>query len=429
MTTFLTIAALMTAIALGFILPTLLGKQRGGTTQNPRDQVNLAVLRDQFRELDADLAVGTIDEVAFASARHELEQRVAEDVQPNMPLHAATTGLRLQAIALGLVVMLGAAGLYSYLGTPLGIDLAQAIAPGEKSHAMSQKDTATMVERLAQQLKTQPTNAEGWLMLARSYTAMGRFVEASSAYAHLLTLVPPGAEIDANILTAYADALGMAHGKNLQGEPEKLLVRALAVDPNNTMALALMGTVAFERRDYVAAISDWQKILTLAPADSDMARMVTGNIKEAQAIVAGNPSSPSKASEVPVAVAAPVAGTPSANTPANQVAGTVELDPTLRAQVAETDTVFIFARAVQGPRFPLAVLRKQVKDLPLSFVLDDSMSMMPEAKLSGFPMVVVGARISKTGSATPSAGDLEGIVAPVALGSNGLKIRIGTRRS
>ncbi|HCN87684.1 MAG TPA: c-type cytochrome biogenesis protein CcmI, partial [Oxalobacteraceae bacterium] len=112
-----------------------------------------------------------------------------------------------------------------------------------------------------------------------------------------------------------------------------------------------------------------------------------------------------------------------------EVAGTVELDPALRSQVAENDTVFIYARAAQGPRFPLAVLRKQVKDLPLSFVLDDSMSMTPVAKLSDFPLVVVGARISKTGNATPSAGDLEGSIAPVPPGSKGLKIRISTRRN
>ena len=139
---------------------------------------------------------------------------------------------------------------------------------------------------------------------------------------------------------------------------------------------------------------------------------------------------PGAASEVPAASTEPVAKAPSPTaTAATQVAGTVELDPALRSQVADTDTVFIFARAAQGPRFPLAVLRKQVRDLPLSFVLDDSMSMTPDAKLSGFPLVIVGARVSKSGSATPSAGDLEGSIAPVPPGSKGLKIKISTLRN
>ena len=105
----------------------------------------------------------------------------------------------------------------------------------------------------------------------------------------------------------------------------------------------------------------------------------------------------------------------------------MELDPALRAQAADSDTVFIFARAAQGPRFPLAVLRKQVKDLPAAFVLDDSMSMTPDAKLSDFPQVVVSARISKSGNATPGAGDLEGVIEPVAPGAKNLKIRINKR--
>ncbi len=110
------------------------------------------------------------------------------------------------------------------------------------------------------------------------------------------------------------------------------------------------------------------------------------------------------------------------------MSGTVDLDPALRAQVADTDTVFIFARAVDGPRFPLAVLRKQVKDLPVTFSLDDSMSMMPNAKLSGFPNVQVGARISKSGSATPGPGDLEGVSAPLHLGATDVKVKINSIR-
>lgn len=424
MTAFLTIAALMTAMALAFILPALLGKQRGSGVQAQRDQVNLAVLRDQMRELDADLSAGTIDAAAYDSARHDLEQRVAEDVRPNLPMHTVSVGSRWQAITIGLAVIVGVAALYSLLGTPHGLDPASVAAPDENPHETSQKASETMVDRLAQRLKTEPENAEGWLMLARSYSAMGRFTDAGNAYAHLMTLVPG----DAQLMTDYADILAMSHGQSLQGEPEQLLVRALAADPTNAKALTLMGAAAYQRGDFAAAISNWQKILTLAPADSEISRMALDNIKQAQVAAAGHPSSPAAA---PAAASPPPAAsipsTPAAR--GTQVSGTVELDPALRSQADDTDTVFIYARAAEGPRFPLAVLRKQVKDLPFSFVLDDSMSMMPDAKVSGFPLVVVGARISKTGNATPGAGDLEGSTAPVAPGSKDLKIRISARRS
>ena len=110
--------------------------------------------------------------------------------------------------------------------------------------------------------------------------------------------------------------------------------------------------------------------------------------------------------------------------PGAAVAGTVKLSPALTAQVAPTDVVFIFARAAQGPRMPLAILRKQVKDLPAAFSLDDSMAMTPEMKLSGFPSIVVGARISKSGNAVPQSGDFEGLSAPTSAGASGVSVVI-----
>jgi cytochrome c-type biogenesis protein CcmH len=86
----------------------------------------------------------------------------------------------------------------------------------------------------------------------------------------------------------------------------------------------------------------------------------------------------------------------------------VSLDPKLAANVSPTDTVFIFARAVQGPPMPLAVVRKHVKDLPVTVVLDDSKAMAPELRLSKFTEVVVGARVSRAGDPLPRSGDLEG---------------------
>lgn len=157
-----------------------------------------------------------------------------------------------------------------------------------------------------------------------------------------------------------------------------------------------------------------------------------GSIAEAQSRAAGNASSSS-----PVAASAPVASAPAvaataaataADVAVGKLEGYVELDPKLRGQVADTDAVFIFARAASGPKFPIAVLRKQVKDLPVSFVLDDNMSMVEGSKISNFPQLVVGARISKTGDATASVGDLEGISEAVKPGAAGMKIVINTQR-
>jgi cytochrome c-type biogenesis protein CcmH len=264
-------------------------------------------------------------------------------------------------------------------------------------------------------------------MLARTLNAMHRYADASRAYKHLTTLVPR----DAQLLTEYAGSVAMAQGESLQGEPEQILSRALAAEPRNTKALSLSGSAAFERGDYDAAITLWKKVLAHAPADSEIVQVANGNIKEAvAAAAAANQPILAQAKVASPQIAQPIVEKSSvtATTPPTQVAGTVELDPSLRSEAKDTDTVFIFARAPEGPRFPLAVLRKQVKDLPFTFVLDDSMSMMPEAKLSGFTSLVISARISKSDNATPNAGDLEGSVSSVEPGANDVKIILSSRR-
>jgi cytochrome c-type biogenesis protein CcmH len=222
----------------------------------------------------------------------------------------------------------------------------------------------------------------------------------------------------------------MSLNRSLLGEPEKIINLALSADSKNVKALALSGSAAFERRDYQGAVTQWTKILPLAPPESEIGRSIVSSINEAQKL-AGLPVTLPQVT-LAAAQAAPAAANATATATANssaEVSGTVELDAALRSKVSDTDTVFIYARAVEGPRFPLAVLRKQVKDLPTAFVLDDTMSMVPNAKLSNFPKVVVGARISKSGSATPSAGDLEGLTDPVRPGAKGLMIRINSQRN
>lgn len=423
MTIFFIAAVLLLAVALLFVLPTLL---RQAAVVNPhalRAEVNLTVLRDQMRELDADMAAGTINAAAHASARQELERRVAEDVQPGVvSVDATATGKRWTAAGVGLSVPLVAISLYLVLGSPAALDPAQTDAPKEQAHQITEEQILGMVAALAQRLEKEPNNTEGWIMLARSYNAIGRFAEAAAAYGRLVKLVPG----DAALLADYADTLAMSTNRSLQGEPEKLIAQALAADPKNVKALALSGSAAFERRDFSRAVEQWQKILLLVPPESDIARSIQNSISQAKAPAGGPAAAPAAAA--PRASIAPKAGAAAPAAVGAEVAGTVELDAVLRSKVADTDTVFIFARAAQGPRFPVAVLRKQVKDLPTSFVLDDSMSMVADAKLSSFPMVVVGARISKSGSATPNAGDLEGLTEPVRPGAKGLKIRINSQR-
>ena len=412
MTLFWIIAGLLMAGALVFVVPPLLGGRRRRAGPGTREQANVQILRDQLRELDADVAAGTISRDQFEQARREIEQRVLEDGASEPTAVAAGGHGRIAAVVVGIAIPVLAVAIYLVLGSPKALDpqvAAARPAQEQQAHEITPEQIAAMVENLAERMKANPDNVEGWVMLARSYNAMQRFPEAAQAYAQAIQRVPDNAQL----LADYADVLAMVQGRKLEGEPEKLIKRALEVDPNNLKALLLAGTVAFDRQDFKQAAAHWEKARGMVPPESDFARSIGNSIAEAR-------------QKGGLAAAAPVAS-PAAAAPAQasaRISGTVRLAPGLAAKAGPTDTVFVFARAPSGPRMPLAIVRKQVKDLPLEFSLDDSMAMAPNMRLSNFPQVVVGARVSKAGSATPQPGDLEGATQPVAVGSSGVAVTI-----
>jgi len=405
-TVFLSVGAVMLGVALAWVFVPLLARtKRAGLAP---EAANLSVLRDQLGELDADLARGTLTRERYEQSRVELERRVLEEVKPQLPAKAgaATTASVWTAAVLGTLIPVAAVVLYLAVGTPTAV-LPQTSASSGPQHEVTRETLEAMVAKLLAHLERSPEDAQGWTLLARSYYVLGRHAEAARAYDRAVALIPR----DADLLADYADALGVAQGRSLQGKPSELVRRALEIDPNHWKALALAGTAAFDRKDYRQAIGYWERLQRVVPADSEMGRAMEANIAEARELggikVAGNAA--------PKAAAAPAAA---------RVAGRVSLAQGLVGKAAPGDTVFIFARAAGGPPMPLAVLRKQVQDLPVEFALDDSMAMAPSLKLSGFSEVIVGARISRSGSATPQRGDLQGLSKPVKVGATGVAVVI-----
>lgn len=400
------VAALLMAGALLFVVPPLV---RGRASASYAPGLTVAVYRDQISELDTDLSTGKLGAEAYAEVKRELELRLLEDI-PVAP--AASPGLvapqggRGVAIMVGVSLPLLAVAIYIALGTPSAVDPAQtAAAVAAAGQAPTPEQITRMVEQLAERLKQNPNDARGWTMLARSYSALERFPKAAEAYAKAAALAPN----DAQLLADYAETLAIANGRNLNGKPTELLQAALKLDPNHQRSLALAGTAAFNENDYPAAIGYWERLQTTLPPGSDNARKIAAKIAEARAAAGQSAQSNNLAGSGVQAVA---------------IGGTASLSPALAAQAQPTDTLFIFARAMTGTKMPLAVLRAQVKDLPKTFMLDDSMAMAPAMKLSNFQEVMVGARISKSGNATPQSGDLTGVVGPVKAGSRGVSIVI-----
>lgn len=415
MLTFWSLAVLLVAATLALLLLPLLRARRARAAPDA-DAAALAVYRDQKYALDAELADGAIGAEEHEAAVAELSRRLAEDVGPAREPAPPTPPLRrawLIGVALLVLIPAAAAVLYARLGNPEAISGASS-AGEPNAHEMSDPQILAMVDSLAQRLKTRPGDAEGWVLLARSYQTLGRFSEAADAYAHADTLIPNNPAL----LADYADALAMAQGRKLAGQPAALAARALSVDPNHKKALALAATAALEARDVDAALAYWRRLLAQFPEGSDDAKQIMAIVAEVESAKNGLKAPPPAAQERP---RSPAATVPAAGA---TIAGRVDLSPALASKVALTDTVFIFARAVEGSRMPLAVLRIPARELPKDFRLDDSMGMAPGVKLSAAPAVIVEARISKSGNALPQAGDLSGKSAPVKPGASGIKITI-----
>ena len=417
MTTFIIVAILMVAAALAWVLWPLL--RPSNRTSIDRRGANLAVYKDQFADLDADLARGSISQEQYTEAKAELERRMLDEARAEKTVQAPAPAARFKtALVLAAAIPIIAGLLYARLGAPDAFS-PLATAPQDQ-HQLSGAQVEEMTAKLAARLEKEPDNVDGWVILARTYYTQRKFAEAAQAYEKLTKLLPGEAALFAD----YADALAMAQGRNITGKPMELVKQALAIDPNQWKALAMAGTEAFDRKDYKGAVEYWERLKT-SSAGEPIAQQIQGSIDEARRLGGLPPST--TAAPVAAAKPAPAPAAAKQEGPAaagGNVSGTVDLASELKAKAGPNDAVYVFARPADGSKMPIAITRAQVKDLPLKFTLDDATSMSKDVKVSGFQEVIVAARVSKSGSAMPASGDFEGMTKPVKVGSSGLKITV-----
>jgi cytochrome c-type biogenesis protein CcmH len=420
MTLFWILVAGMMLLAFAFVLPPLL--KRGPRSSVERNQLNIEVIRQQLGELDADLNNGKLDQSAYVAARKDLEKELLYDLSDsdkktdqNLEKEGRWVGVLL-VVSIPVVALL----VYQQIGASKLIPLLQAEkniqAPSANAGASPHASLPKLVAKLVAKLQADPDNPEGWFLLARSYMAMGSYAEAAKAYERLHKL----AGDHPKILVSYADALAMVHNGQLAGKPVELIDKALAIEPNEPQGLWLAGMAAEQQGEYQTALNYWRRLEPMLKGDSKSQQEIRRLIAQAErqtGPLSGKTEAVEKTTEAANRLVTPA---DKAKTPGMSKAlrVNVSLDPGLSTQASPDDTLFVFARALEGPPMPLAIVRKQVKDLPLVVTLDDSMAMSPGLKLSNFAQIRVSARISKSGNALPQSGDLYGEVAPVTLDEN-----------
>lgn len=453
------LAALLIALALLFVIPPLLSRRapREGLDQ---DALNLDLFQRQIEELDADLALGKLDQHQYNAARRDLERELLYDLEGARPSSgpggersegrplpaptagsaaAATTGPavagegtgngRWAAVLLAIVVPASVVSLYLLLGNSAVIQQLAGAQPAGVPSGLPPLDV--MVERLEERLQRQPNDPEGWVMLGRTYFAIGQPAKAVDALGRAYGVAPGNPDV----LVTYAEALAANNDSNLAGRPAELIAAALEIDPQHTSARWLQGLASFQGARYDQAAEQWELLAASFERNSEEAEELERYIAEARRradpALAEDPR-PQRAGGLARTLVAQAAegtaptegagpaeanGKPAAASGGVTVAVTLAEDLWTKAQM--DDSLFVYAKAISGPPMPLAVHRGRVADLPLTLTLDDSLSMMPSMRLSAFDRVMVGARISKGGQATPRSGDLEGEAGPVEPGAAG----------
>ena len=285
----------LVAIALAFVLPPLLQAVSKDDDAEDQRKANIDVYRDQLSELEADLANGIVSPEQYQQDRDEIERRLLDDVSTTNepakkkakqavadrgPAYAIAVGIPVVAVVLYLIVGNSAA----LSGAATAPVQAPSAAGSQSDGGMPQQAIAANVAKLAKRLEQNPADADGWVMLARSYMSLEKYSEASDAYAKAIALKTN----DADLLADYAFALAMVNDRQLKGQPLELVKKALQVNPQNAKALELAGTAEFQAKNYKQAIAYWQRVLALTPTDSELARSLADQIKEAKSLADTN---------------------------------------------------------------------------------------------------------------------------------------------
>lgn len=394
-------AAVAVLVALAFVLPALM-RRRDVEPGVARRDLNVAIYRDQLKEIEADRANGLLSGERYDQARRELEVRLADDALSTGGAPATiTSGSRVLGATLAVALPAAAFALYFWFGNPASLT-ADPAAP-DAAMAAAEQDFMQLIRNIEEKAHANPEDGAAWVLLARSYAFVERWPDALQAFEKARKLLPQ----DASVLTGYAEALAMTRGGTLAGQPMELVQQALAMDPDDTKGLELAAVHAFQARDFTTAAAYFGRLQALVAPDSPYAGEIRAAQQEAERLAGEAGNARAGATDVSNAV----------------IRGRVEIAPSLKSAISGSETLFLFARpGAGGP--PVAAIRERADALPFEFQLDDHAAMNPEATLSRHERVTLVARVSRSGNPMAQAGDLEGSVAEVVVGANGVTVVI-----
>jgi len=396
---FIGLGLLLILVALAFLLGPLLRRQQSDASTSSLSS-NARLFESRMQDLKADKARGALSESDYAAMVHELERdllaQVSQEAAASHPTPSQSLATMLAIVAL---IPTATIFLYLYLGNPKAMLQDQSAHPLSLEEKKNLPSMPELIVKLEKRLQETPDDPQGWVFLGRTYAAADRMADSVKAYqkAHEL------AGDDPNLLADLAESMAITQNYSMAGDPTRYVEQVLKMVPDHSKGLWLGGTAAFQTQNYPLALARWIKLLGQMPAQSEDTESLRQYIQDA---ISQLPAGAQQAyrDQVPAPLAPIVTTSGNSNIRVN-----ISLSPSMQNKVSPQDIVFVFARAVNGPKAPLAITKLTVKDLPAQVTLDESMAMMPELSIAKFDQVIVGARVSKSGQPIAASGDIEGL--------------------
>jgi len=412
MTSFIIIALLITLITLGLLIWPL--RKNRNSISYARQAQNIHFAKERIQELDEQLQNASISATDYEALKLEIENTLADDIdiakqhqESEAVLHTPKSN-KLVITLLSIILPISALGFYYVVGKPESFSLSKLSASQQRipqdQKTPTNSEITQMLLTIEDRLKNKPDDAEGWSILSSTYLKIGRYDDAKRSLINLMRIKGESAEL----LTSIADATGRAAGGNLVGEPQELLSRALAINPEFSQALWMAGLASAQSQDSANAIKYWSQLLPLlsdSPVQQEELRKL---IQQAQTGLANQQSGNTTNSTTAVTSANTSDNKNSTeDSSSNGIRISVSIDPSMLEKAQPSDVVFVFAKATKGPPAPLAVKRLTVADLPATIHLNDGDAMIEQFKLSLFENVSISARVAKSGNPVAQAGDIE----------------------
>ncbi len=405
MTGFIVSVLVLLALALVFVVPTLLRKNQ--PFEDGYDELNVSIAKDRLKEIKQQLDAGEISQETYQQLHDELEATLALDLDKQQTAAADIKQGKLVPVITALSVPVMAFVLYWQLGSfdaATGKAVAEVEIPaGEDRPQMTIEEA---IAKLQQRLVDEPNNADGWFMLAKTYMTTQQYPQAAAAYKSTIDLVGE----DPQLLLGYADALAMSEGGRLTGSAKPIIEKVIEMVPDSPTVLWMAGTLETQQANYEKALGYWYRVQPMIGDEAQLQAQLSQLIAEAEKNLSVEQVAAIKAQLPQLAEPVEQAATSMA-----EITVSVELDPALKHKVSGSDTLFIFAKAVSGPPMPLAAVKQTVSALPITVKLNDAMAMMPQMKLSSFEQVTVSAVVSKSGRPGAQPGDLFAEISPVSV--------------